>query len=160
MIVTGLCINFVFPPIFLWIHSINCVNTIGFRHCERFALFAMLLKYLYLNFLLLDESFILISSACVSFFWLAGQFLFYTIGVFFSRLIGKPLFNHATIAWFSFIQKTVSSFTEDAAFSVRYFINFFRLRYWDPDTSDKKEWPQDIQYRLAEKYHISGVWWR
>ena len=29
----------------------------------------------------------------------------YTIGVFISRLIGKPLPNHATIAWFFFISK-------------------------------------------------------
>ena len=33
----------------------------------------------------------------------------YTIGVFISRLIGKPLPNHATIAWFSLYKKTYKS---------------------------------------------------
>ena len=67
-------------------------------------------------FMILDESFILISSDCVFLFWLAGQFLFYTIGVFFSRLIGKPLFNHATIAWFSLYQKKQIAFQRSASY--------------------------------------------
>lgn len=67
-------------------------------------------------FVVLDESFILISSDCVFLFWLAGQFLFYTIGAFFSRLIGKPLFNHATIAWFSLYQKKQIAFQRSASY--------------------------------------------
>lgn len=63
-------------------------------------------------FMVLDESFILISSDCVSFFWLAGQFLFYTIGVFFSRLIGKPLSYPATIAGFLLYKKSRSLFND------------------------------------------------
>ena len=55
-------------------------------------------------FMVLDESLILISSDCV-FCRLAGLALLYTIGVLFSRLIGKPSLNPATIAGFLLYKK-------------------------------------------------------
>ena len=55
--------------------------------------------------MVLDESLIFISSDCV-FCRLAGLALLYTIGVLFSRLIGKPSLNPATIAGFLLYNKT------------------------------------------------------
>ena len=55
-------------------------------------------------FMVLDESLIFISSDCV-FCRLAGLALLYTIGVLFSRLIGKPSLNPATIAGFLLYNK-------------------------------------------------------
>ncbi|MBQ2769278.1 MAG: hypothetical protein IJF44_04835, partial [Clostridia bacterium] len=51
----------------------------------------------------------------------------YTIGVFISRLIGKPLLNHATIAWFFFISKKPSR-------RIRRLFSFFHLQQGDKKT--------------------------